>query len=91
MEDKLYRQSKIVVVPSNVDDKVRALEDWTKRKNLRITGMTEISNENNEETIHAVQILISYNLGGCDVKVKKAYRVESSSGSQPSHIVAATN
>ena len=88
INENLNKQSKIVAVPSNVDDRVRALEDWTKRKNIRITGMTEISNENNEQTIHAVQKLIVNNLGESDVRVLKAYRVKSSSGSQPRHIVA---
>ena len=88
VNDKLNRQSEIVALPCNVDDRARVFQDWTKRKNLRISGMIEISDENDEQTIHAVQKLITNNLGESDVKVKKAYRVRSPSESQPRRVVA---
>ena len=62
----LERQVSIVneataAVPA-IDDCVRVVEDRSRRKNLRITGMPELPNENFEKPTYVVTKLINEKL-----------------------------
>ena len=61
-------------------ERIRILEDGSRRKNIRITGLAELSHENSEQTQHKVQKLISENLQLKNVIITNAFRV----GKQPS-------
>ena len=46
----------------SVVERIRILGDGSRRKNIRITGLAELSHENSEQTQHKVHKLISENL-----------------------------
>ena len=72
-----------------INNRVRVIEDWSKRKNLRISGMGELSNENKEQTTHSVQKLIADKLGVTGVSVCSAFRINRpSQGNEPRQIIA---
>ena len=50
-----------------------------KDKNLRISGLTEETNETDDQTLHAVQKLVGEKLAAPNVKVAKAHRANRSS------------
>ena len=59
----------------NLDHRMRTLEDLSKAKNLRISGLDERSNENPEQTLVTVQNFIRDRLQEPNVRVKDAFRV----------------
>ena len=64
-----------------IDNRVRVVEDWSRRKNLRITGMPELPNENFEKTTYAVTKLINEKLELPQVKIEKAFRLNRTNAS----------
>ena len=65
------------------------MEDWVRRKNLRITGVAELPNESEQQTTHAVQKLISEKMQVPDTKVLKAFRVNSRDGNNTQRSIVA--
>ena len=65
---------------STVEDRVRSLEDFSRAKNLRISGLPELNGETSEQSRFSVQKLINEKLQVEGVEVKDAYRIGSSSG-----------
>ena len=59
-------------------ERLRVLEDQSRASNLKITGISEVSNENSEQTQRAVQKLVAEKLLVPEVAVQKAYRVGAS-------------
>ena len=74
---------------SELHERVRILEDRSKSKNLRITGLNELHNENMEQTTHAVQKLVAEKLGQQNVRVKTAFRIGKQNGSSSSREIVA--
>ena len=75
----------------DLTNRIRLLEDQGKKKNLRITGLPELSSENSEQTQEKVQKLISEKLNLNNVHVKSAYRAGANSmrtNNQPRPIIA---
>ena len=60
---------------SDASERVRVLEDTSRNKNIRITGICEFNNENAEQTQVKVCKLISENLRLENITVTDAYRV----------------
>ena len=60
---------------NDVFDRIRVLEDSARSKNIRITGLMEMTNENSEQTQHKVQKLISEKLQLNNVNISSAFRV----------------
>ena len=58
----------------DVSNRVRILEDETKKENLRIVGMEETASENFEQTQAKVTRLISERLGIENITIKNAHR-----------------
>ena len=74
---------------TGVGERVRVLEDFSRSKNLRITGLPQLTRETSEQTRHTVQKLINEKLQLDDVLVKDAYRVgNSNTGSIPKQVIA---
>ena len=74
---------------TGVGERVRILEDFSRSKNLRITGLPQLTRETSEQTRHTVQKLINEKLQLDNVLVKDAYRVgNSSTGSVPKQVIA---
>ena len=65
---------------SAVEDRVRSLEDFSRAKNLRISGLPELNGETSEQSRFSVQKLINEKLQVEGVEVKDAYRIGSSTG-----------
>ena len=73
----------------SVEERIRHLEDHTRRKNLKILGLAESSSETSEQTRKAVDNLIEKKLLLPDVKVVSAHRVgKVEFGEKPRPIVA---
>ena len=60
---------------TDLENRTRNLEDKSRAKNLRISGLREVSEENNEQTTHLAEKFIQEKLEQENVQVKKAYRV----------------
>ena len=60
---------------AGIDSRVRAVEDWSRRKNLRITGMPELPDENFEKTTYAVNKLVNEKLEVSHVSLEKAFHL----------------
>ena len=76
---------------ADLTNRIRLLEDQGKKKNLRITGLPELSSENSEQTQEKVQKLITEKLNLNNVHVKSAYRAGANSmrtSNQPRPIIA---
>ena len=58
---------------------MKATEDQTRRKNLRISGLVEGTKEKDDHTLRAVRKLVDEKLAAPNVKVAKAYRANRSS------------
>ena len=65
---------------SAVEDRVRPLEDFSRAKNLRISGLPEFNDETSEQSRFSVQKLINENLQVEGVEVTDAYSIGSSTG-----------
>ena len=72
----------------SVVERIRILGDGSRRKNIRITGLAELSHENSEQTQHKVQKLISENLQLKNVNITSAFRVGKQPSQNPRPIVA---
>ena len=59
---------------NNIPDRMRMLEDDSKKLNIRVTGLTEDPTETFEQTQFKVNQLISGKLGIPDLSVKSAFR-----------------
>ena len=89
LESRLADALAVSAQMPSVENRVRTVEDWTRRKNLRISGLAELPNENSEQTIRAVQELVDDKLCVSDVKIANAFRVNNSSfDDQPRQIIA---
>ena len=64
---------------ADLTNRIRLLEDQGKKKNLRITGLPELSSENSEQTQEKVQKLITEKLNLNTVHVKSASRAGANS------------
>ena len=74
---------------NNLCNRTRTLEDYNKRKNIRITGMKEVINENNELTQKKVQLLLTEKLKLPNVVVSDAFRAgKSDASTEPRPIIA---
>ena len=60
-------------IPS-LENRMRTTEAWTRRKNLRVSGLAEETNKTNEQTLHPVRRLAYEKLVVPNVKVAKVYR-----------------
>ena len=63
---------------AETDNRIRALEDHNKRKNLKLSGVTEQPGETAEQTLKSVETLIKDKLNQQNVQVFSAFRVGSS-------------
>ena len=75
-------------VPS-IEDRVRSMEDQSRAANLRISGLTTRQSENPEQTMYAVQKLITEKLEKPGIKVLSAYRVKSNDSTAQNDTVVA--
>ena len=72
-----------------IDNRVSTMEDWVRRKNLRIDGLPESPNEISELTTSAVQSLITEKLGVDNLSVSTAYRIkQGTQADRTRHIMA---
>ena len=89
LEDQVASLNGTTEAMSGVNNRVRLIEDWNRRKNLRISGVNEAPNESKEQTTHSVQKFIAEKLGVPDVKVSSAFRINSpNERDEPRHIMA---
>ena len=90
-----FLEEKVISLGDNIpggtalENRIRIMEDWVRRKNLRITGVAELPNESEQQTTHAVQKLISEKMQVPDTKVLKAYRVSNRDGNNTQRSIVA--
>ena len=58
-----------------IDCHFRVVEDWSRRKDLRIFGIPELPSERFEKITHAVTKLFNDKLGLQQVQIEKAFRL----------------
>ena len=75
LEASQTRASREEASLQSVSERIRIMEDQARSKNLRITGVPEDSNENQEQSQHKAKRIIVEKLGHQDVKITEAYRV----------------
>ena len=65
-----------------MENKLRNLEDWNRRKNLRISGIPEANSEPTDSTRCLAQNIITEKLGLPEIEIKNAFRAKGASGSE---------
>ena len=81
-------QSKFI---KTLNTKIDKLDNYSRRKNIRIDGLTEVSNENQQQTQQKVDKLLKNNLQLQNIKIEIAHRLPRSTlipGGQPRTIIA---
>lgn len=86
-EDKTVIE-KLVLKVKDLEDKVTYQEDYSRRKNLRITGLEEQSSETWEQTTAAVTSLLESKLQLPGVILERAHRIGPLRDSKPRTVVA---
>ena len=89
LEEKVTSLGDNIPGDNALENRIRIMEDWVRRKNLRITGVAELPNESEQQTTHAVQKLISEKMQVPDTKVLKAFRVNSRDGNNTQRSIVA--
>ena len=85
-QDKVINENKLVI--STLQNQVSRVEDHSRRKNIRITGVPEGNQENWEQTQRKVEKIIQENIKITDVKVQYAHRINSKNEVGPRPIIA---
>ena len=69
-------------------EKLRDIEDRSRRENLRIDGLQEVENETWKQTEKILKSMIQENLEIEDVNIERAHRVGNTSNTSPRTVVA---
>ena len=69
-------------------EKLRDIEDRSRRDNLRIDGLQEVENETWEQTEKILKSMIQEKLEIEDVNIERAHRVGNTSNTSPRTVVA---